>query len=109
MIYLFQLLLCIKQFFLSKLFLVASPVLSVLISMAEETQKIQTTQKEKPYHNHHRDHAQHQTEKPQDSKDVGLDDEETEHDQVSRPSNSRGHGKPPRRVIEESANDPYCE
>jgi hypothetical protein len=98
-----------KTVFLSKLFLVAFPVLSVLISMAEETQKIQITQKEKPYHNHHREHVRHQTEKPQDSKDVGLDDEETEHDRASRPSRSGGRGKPPRRDIEESINDPYCE
>jgi len=77
--------------------------------MAEETQKIQPTQKEKPYHNHNREQVQHPREKPQESKEVGLDDEETEHDRTSRSSHYRGRGKPPRRVIEESANDPYCE
>ena len=48
-------------------------------------------------------------EKPPESKDVGLDDEETEQDRTSRQSRSGGRGKPPRRVIEESVNDPYCE
>jgi hypothetical protein len=38
-----------------------------------------------------------------------LDDEETEQDRTSRQSRSGGRGKPPRRVIEESVNDPYCE
>jgi hypothetical protein len=77
--------------------------------MAEETQKIQTTQKEKPYHNHNREQVLQPTEKPQESKEVGLDDEETGQDQTSRQSRSGGRGKPPRRVIEEWANDPYCE
>jgi hypothetical protein len=75
--------------------------------MAEETQKILTTQKEKPYQN--REQVLRPTEKPQESKDVGLDDEETEQDRTSRQSRSGGRGKPPRRVIEESVNDPYCE
>ena len=77
--------------------------------MVEETQNIQITQKEKPYHNHDREHALQSTEKPGESKEVGLDDEETEQDRTSRPSRSGGRGKPPRRVIEEWANDPYCE
>jgi hypothetical protein len=75
--------------------------------MAEETQKIQTTLKEKPFQN--REDVLQPTEKPQESKDVGLDDEETEQDRTSRQSRSGGRGKPPRRVIEESVNDPYCE
>jgi hypothetical protein len=75
--------------------------------MAEETQKIQNTQKEKPYQN--QDQIMMTAEKPQASKDVGLDDEETEQDRTSRQSRSGGRGKPPRRVIEESVNDPYCE
>jgi len=73
--------------------------------MAEETQKIQNTQKEKPY----QDQIMMTAEKPQESTDVGLDDEETEQDRTSRQSRSGGRGKPPRRVIEESVNDPYCE
>ena len=77
--------------------------------MAEETQKIQTTQKEKTYHNHNREQVLQPTEKPQESKEVGLDDEETEQDRTSRQSRSGGRGNPPRRVIEEWANDPYCE
>ena len=86
-----------------------SPVISVLISMAEETHKIQTTQKEKPDHNHNREQVLQPTEKPQESKEVGLEDEETEQDRTSKQSRSGGRGKPPRRVIEEWANDPYCE
>jgi hypothetical protein len=75
--------------------------------MAEETQEIQTTQKEKPYQN--REQVQQPTEKPQGLKDMELDDEEPEQDRTSRQSRSGGRGKPPRRVIEESVNDPYCE
>jgi hypothetical protein len=77
--------------------------------MAEETQKIQTIQKEKPYQNHNLEQVLQPTEKPQESKEVELDDEETEQDRTSRLSHSGGRGKPPRRVIEEWANDPYCE
>jgi hypothetical protein len=75
--------------------------------MAEEIQKMQTAQKEKPYQN--RDQVLHLSEKPQESEDVGLDDEEPDQDRTSRQSRSGGRGKPPRRVIEESVNDPYCE
>jgi hypothetical protein len=75
--------------------------------MAEETQKMQDTQKEKTFQN--REHDLQTAEKPQESKDVELDDEETERDRTSRHSHSGGRGKPPRRVIEESVNDPYCE
>lgn len=77
--------------------------------MTEETQNIQTAQKEKPYHTPNREQVLKPTEKPQESKEVGLDDEETEHDRSSRQSISGGRGKPPRRVIEEWASDPYCE
>jgi len=75
--------------------------------MAEETQKMQDTQKEKPLQN--REQVLQMAEKPQESKDVELDDEETDKDRTSRHSHSGGRGKPPRRVIEESVNDPYCE
>jgi hypothetical protein len=75
--------------------------------MAEETQKMQDTQKEKPFQN--REQVLQMAEKPQESKDVELDDEETEKDRTSRHYHSGGRGKPPRRVIEESVNDPYCE
>ena len=73
--------------------------------MAEETQNIQIIQKEKLYQNQ----VLQTAEKPQESKYVGVDDEETEQDRTFRPSRSGGRGKPPRRVIEEWANDPYCE
>ena len=76
--------------------------------MAEEIQKMQDTQKEKTFQN--REQVLQTREKPQKSKDVELDDEETERDRTSsRHSYSGGRGKPPRRVIEESVNDPYCE
>jgi hypothetical protein len=75
--------------------------------MAEEIQKMQDTQKEKTFQN--REQVSQTAEKPQESKDVELDDEETERDRTSRHSHSGGRGKPPRRVIEESVNDPYCE
>ena len=77
--------------------------------MAEETQKIQTIQKKNPITTTIREQVLQPTEKPQESKEVGLDDEETEQDRTSRQSRSGGRGKPPRRVIEEWANDPYCE
>jgi len=79
------------------------------MSMAEETQNIQTIQKEKSYHNNNREQVSQPTEKSLESKEVGLDDEETEPDRTSRQSRTGGRGKPPRRVIEESVNDPYCE
>jgi hypothetical protein len=74
--------------------------------MAKETPKIPTTQKEKLYHYHNRKQVLQSTEKPQESKKERLDDEETEKDWTSR---TRGRDKPPRRIIDEWANDPYCE
>jgi len=80
------------------------------MSMAEETQNIQTIiQKEKPYHNNNREQVLQTTEKSPESKDIGIDDEETEPDRTSIQSRTGGRGKPPRRIIEEWANDPYCE
>jgi hypothetical protein len=75
--------------------------------MADETHKIQTAQKEKSSQD--REKMLLPAEKSPELKDVGLDDEETEQDRTSRQSRSGGRGKPPRRVIEESVNDPYCE
>jgi hypothetical protein len=75
--------------------------------MTDETHKIQSVQKEKSSQD--REMIQQPGEKPPESKDVGLDDEETEQDRTSRQSRSGSRGKPPRRVIEESVNDPYCE
>jgi hypothetical protein len=54
--------------------------------MAEENQKIQTPQKEKPYHNLNREQVLQQTEKSPESREVGLDDEKTEQDRSSRHS-----------------------
>lgn len=51
-------------------------------------------------------------ERPQESKEINLDDEETEQDRSAAPSRQSrggGRGKPQKRVIEEWANDIYCE
>jgi hypothetical protein len=51
-------------------------------------------------------------EKIQVPKDLDLDDEETEQDRSAAPSRQSrggGRGKQPKRVIEEWANDIYCE
>jgi hypothetical protein len=56
--------------------------------------------------------AEKPAEKPQESKEPDLDDEETEQDRSAAPSRQArggGRGKPPKRVIEEWANDIYCE
>ena len=56
--------------------------------------------------------AEKPAEKPQDAKVLSLDDEETEADRSAPPqrqSRGGGRGKPPKRVIEEWANDIYCE
>ena len=56
--------------------------------------------------------AETSAEKPQDAKPLSLDDEETEADRSAAPprqSRGGGRGKPPKRVIEEWANDIYCE
>ncbi|MDO9323498.1 MAG: hypothetical protein Q7T80_00915 [Methanoregula sp.] len=56
--------------------------------------------------------AERPAEKPLESKELSLDDEETEADRSAAPprqSRGGGRGKPPKRVIEEWANDIYCE
>jgi hypothetical protein len=56
--------------------------------------------------------AEKPVEKPVESKDTDHDDEETEQDRSAAPSRQSrggGRGKPPKRVIEEWANDIYCE
>jgi len=82
------------------------------------SQNVQSSTRDAPrYHGNHRRNTYSQqaprpTEKPQESKDLSPDDEETEQDRSSAPSrHSRGggRGKPPKRVIEEWANDIYCE
>jgi hypothetical protein len=110
---------------------VTSPVLSVLTRMAEDTsnqqrsqntQNIQNPRRDAPrYHGPRRHHNPQEqvprsTEKPeeklQESKELSLEDEETEQDRSaaqSRQSRGGGRGKPPKRVIEEWANDIYCE
>lgn len=87
------------------------------------TQNVQNTRRDAPRHQGNRSPlnyreqapqlAEKQAEKPQEPKELSLDDEETEQDRSSAPSRqSRGggsRGKSPKRVIEEWANDPYCE
>ncbi|MFY9800995.1 MAG: hypothetical protein WAK10_07090, partial [Methanoregula sp.] len=112
-------------------YIYTTPVFPVLTSMAEDTrnpqsspktQNVQNTSKDVPrHHSRRRNHsyreqgsrpAEKPEEKPQGSKEPGLDDEETEQDRNSdTPRQSRGgsRGKPPKRVIEEWANDIYCE
>jgi len=110
---------------------VTSPVLSVLTHMAEDTSNQQKSQNAQNIQNPRRDaHRYHgprryhnpqeqvprPSEKPeeklQESKELSLDDEETEQDRSeapSRQSRGGGRGKQPKRVIEEWANDIYCE
>jgi len=56
--------------------------------------------------------AEKPEEKMQEPKELSLDDEETEQDRSEAPSRQSrgvGRGKQPKRVIEEWANDIYCE
>jgi hypothetical protein len=99
--------------------------------MDEDTQKPQPpassqnvpgTRREAPrHHGNQRRNTYHQqaprpaekpAEKPLEAKDPDRDDEETEQDRSAAPSRQSrggGRGKPPKRVIEEWANDIYCE
>jgi hypothetical protein len=110
---------------------VTSPELSVLTFMPEDTQNpqssqnaqnVQHPQRETPRHQGNRRHhnyreqaprpAEQPAEKTQEPKELSLDDEETEQDRSAAPqrqSRGGGRGKPPKRVIEEWANDIYCE
>jgi hypothetical protein len=88
---------------------------------SQNTQNIQNPRRDAPrYHGPRRYHnsqghvprpAEKPEEKLQESKELGLDDEETEQDRSEAPSrqSSGGRGKQPKRVIEEWANDIYCE
>jgi len=56
--------------------------------------------------------AEKPVEKPLGPKEPDMDDDETEQDRSAAPSRQSrggGRGKPPKRVIEEWANDIYCE
>ena len=99
--------------------------------MAEDTQNpqsspntlnVKNTRRDAPRHHDSRRHHSYQEqvprpaekaqEEPQESKELSLDDEETEQDRSSTrsrqpPGGSRG--RPPKRVIEEWASDIYCE
>ncbi len=70
----------------------------------------------RPQQHNYRQPAPRPEEKPAEktpaSKELSLDDEETEADRSAAPprqSRGGGRGKPPKRVIEEWANDIYCE
>jgi hypothetical protein len=89
---------------------------------SQNTQNIQNSRKDAHrYHGPRRYHnpqdqgsrpAETPEEKMQESKELSLDDEETEQDRSiaqSRQSRGGGRGKPPKRIIEEWANDIYCE
>ena len=86
------------------------------------TQNVLNTRRDAPrYHGSRRHHsyreqaprpAEKPEEKPQGPKELSLDDEETKQDRSSAPfrqSHEGSRGKPPKRVIEEWANDIYCE
>jgi hypothetical protein len=77
--------------------------------MTEENQKIQTTQKEKILHRETTEQVPEQKQQQPQSIEEESDEEETDRDLRSRQHRSGGRGKPPRRVIEEGSNDPYCE
>jgi len=83
--------------------------------MADETHNVPDTRNDSPrHHNQHRHHQAREqvprpAEKAQESKEVGLDDEETEQDRTSSPSRQRHGGRPEKKVYEEWASDPYCE
>jgi|WetSurMetagenome_2_1015567.scaffolds.fasta_scaffold175838_2 hypothetical protein len=76
--------------------------------MTEENQKIQTPQKGKNPSNENTEQVPGQKKQHQSTEEE-LDEEETDQDLRSRQHRSGRRGKPPRRVIEEGANDPYCE
>ncbi len=83
--------------------------------MVDETHNAPNTQNDRSHQHDPRRHQQareqvsHPAEKAQELKEVGLDDDETEHDRASTPSRPRHGGRPEKKVYEEWASDPYCE
>jgi hypothetical protein len=83
-----------------------------MIGMADDSPK-ETLQppirKGRPRFHHERAHpdqgADHQ---PKDPK-TGLDAEDTEEERATSRQHGSRHGKPPKKVYEEWASDPYCE
>jgi hypothetical protein len=87
------------------------------------TQHVQNTRRDvSRHHGNRRPHnyreqaprpaTEQPAEKTQETKELSLDDEETEQDRSAAPSRQSrggGRGKPPKRIIEEWANDIYCE
>jgi len=83
--------------------------------MTDDTQHTKNTpaerQRQQDYHmrQQRRDQKPAQpAEKSPESKEVGLDDEETEQDRTTR-IRSRHGGRPEKKGYEEWASDPYCE
>ncbi|MDD1696715.1 MAG: hypothetical protein LUQ54_07440 [Methanoregula sp.] len=90
---------------------------------SQNSQHTQSSDKDVPrYHGNRRYHGyRHQPPrpaekpegKPQETKELSLDDEETDQEQErsapSRQSRGGGRNKPPKKIIEEWANDIYCE
>ena len=83
--------------------------------MTDETHNAPDTRNDRPRHHDQRRHHQareqipRQAEKAQESKEVGLDDEETEQDRTSSPSRPRHGGRPGKKANEEWASHPDCE
>jgi hypothetical protein len=84
--------------------------------MTDDPQNTQNTPTEKKRQQDYlvrQQHGEHNSplpaEKSAESKEVGLDDEETEQDRKSTHVRSRHGGRPEKKVYEEWASDPYCE
>jgi len=83
--------------------------------MVDETKNEQNAQKERPRQHESRHRPQNRgpgsnpARKAQGTKETELDDDETEQDRTSSHSHPRRGGRPEKKVIEEWANDPYCE
>jgi hypothetical protein len=84
--------------------------------MTDDTQHAQNTRNERQSQQDHRVRHERREQKPSlpagkspESKEIGLDDEETEQDRKSTHVRSRHGGRPEKKVYEEWASDPYCE
>jgi hypothetical protein len=77
--------------------------------MTDDPQNTQNTPIEKKRQQHGEYKPPLPAEKSAESKEVGLDDEETEQDRKSTHVRSRHGGRPEKKVYEEWASDPYCE
>ena len=76
--------------------------------MTDDTQHTQNTSTERQRQQRGEQKPSLPAEKSAESKEVGLDDEETEQDRKSTHVRSRHGGRPEKKVYEEWASDPYC-